>query len=115
MMASASRLVSPLLQRIGIARLPFRICLDHGPITVAEVGAARGFRGIVAIGSTANIASKMLSLANADQILIGQSVLDGLPVDWAIRAYGPIETGFRYNASSEPYYCYDYRGRWTTP
>jgi class 3 adenylate cyclase len=82
---------------------------------VAEVGAARGFRGIVAIGSTANIASKMLSLANADQILIGQSVLNGLPAEWAAHAYGPIDTGFRYTASGAPYHCYDYQGRWTTP
>ena len=114
MMAGAARLVDPLLERIGIARLPFRICLDHGPITVAEVGAARGFRGIVAIGATANIASKMLSLANADQVLIGQSVLNGLPADWAIHAHGPFETGFSYAPSGAPYHCYDYRGRWTT-
>lgn len=115
MTAAATRLVDPLLNRIGMERLPFRMCLDHGPITVAEVGAARRFRGIVAIGSTANIASKMLALAGADQILIGQGVLNGLPANWAAHAHGPIETGFSYTATGTPYYCYDYQGRWTTP
>lgn len=115
MTASAKRLVDPLLDVIGIERLPFRICLDYGPITVAEVGAARRFRGIVAIGSTANIASKMLALAKADQIFIGQSVLDGLPATWAPHVHGPYETGFTYSASGMPYYCYEYHGRWTAP
>jgi class 3 adenylate cyclase len=115
MTAASTRLIDPLLNRIGTGRLPFRICLDHGPITVAEVGAARGFRGIVAIGSTANIASKMLALAGTDKILIGQSVRDGLPANWAVHAHGPIETGFSYAATGTPYYCYDYQGRWTPP
>lgn len=112
MQATANRIVDPLTRGIGIGRLPFRICLDHGPITIAEVGAARGFRGIVAIGSTANIASKMLALAGEDTILIGDAVLNGLPVDWAVHAKEPRPTGFSYTASGVPYLCHRYDGRW---
>jgi class 3 adenylate cyclase len=101
-----------LTDSVGVGRLPFRICLDHGPITVAEVGAARSFRGIVAIGSTANIASKMLALAGEDTILIGRSVLDGLPPQWAAHVSDVQETGFSYTATGAPYPCYRYDGRW---
>jgi class 3 adenylate cyclase len=111
MLASASRLIDPLTRAVGVGRLPFRICLDHGPITVAEVGAARGFRGIVAIGSTANIASKMLALADEDTILIGEAVLHGLPPDWAVHATDPRPTGFSYTGGV-PYLWHRYDGRW---
>jgi adenylate cyclase len=115
MVATADRLVAPLLALMGVGPLPFRICLDHGPLTVAEVGATRGFRGIVAIGMTANIASKMLALAGEDTILIGQSVLEGLPSDWAVHVDNPQATNFIYSASGVPYLCHRYHGRWQTP
>lgn len=114
MVASAKRLADPLVSVLGLGRLPFRICLDHGPITVAEVGAAGGFRGILAIGMTANIASKMLSIAKADEILIGEAVRAGLPDGWQ-KFVGEVRpTGFNYTGSGAPYPSYIYDGRWTS-
>lgn len=113
MIASARRLADPLISALGLNRLPFRICLDHGRITVAEVGAAGGFRGIVAIGMTANIASKMLSIAKADELLIGEAVRAGLPDGWQQFVGEVRPTGFSYTGSGATYPSYIYNGRWT--
>lgn len=112
MFATVAGLIDPVMAALGSERFPFRICLDHGPITVAEVGVARGFRSIVAIGSTANIASKMLGIADADSIFIGKAVADGLPADWLQFVTDEKETGFEYTTSGAAYPCYRYIGRW---
>lgn len=112
MLATAERLIDPLAGRLELDRFPFRICLDHGPITVAEVGAPRGFRGIVAIGSTANIASKMLAIADEDSIFMGRAVVDGLPVEWLGYVGDEGMTGFHYAATGANYPCYRFTGRW---
>ena len=61
--AAADRVIDPQLWRLGLAPFPFRVCLDHGAITVAEIGAARRFQGIVSIDIAADIAAKMLAEA----------------------------------------------------
>lgn len=81
-MLAADRLLNPLLEQYLYAPFQFRICLNAGPITVAEVGKHRGFRSSVAIGTAANIASKMLSCCAAGQILIGERAVRRLPADW---------------------------------
>jgi class 3 adenylate cyclase len=91
--------------------------MDHGPITVAKVGVARGFNGIVAIGTTANIASKMLAVADQDTILIGTKMLEGIPAAWS-REFVKLkttETGWTYTANGAPYAFWVYTGRWKDP
>lgn len=115
MFSAANSLINPILQASNIERLAFRVCLDHGPITVAKVGAARGFNGILAIGTTANIASKMLDFADPDSILVGTQVLAGIPADWQRRfvRFKTQETGWMYRESGQPYAFWEYTGRWT--
>lgn len=110
-------IINPVLQQSGILPFNFRICIDHGPITVAKVGAVRGFNGIVAIGTPANIASKMLSYAEADTILLGTDVLAGLPAEWKNRfiRLKTLDTGWTYTLTGAPYAFWEYEGRWTEP
>lgn len=117
MFYAADNLINPKLKASGIPRLDFRICLDHGPVTVAKVGTARGFNGIVAIGTTANIASKMLSFAEPNSILIGTDVKEGLPVDWQVRwvTLKTVETGWVYRSTGFSYAFWSYIGRWKEP
>lgn len=91
--------------------------MDHGPITVAKVGAPRGFTGIVAIGATANIASKMLSFAEPGMLLLGEMVLAGLPQEWRdlFVKLKTRETGWSYTGSKLAYGFYEYQGRWKEP
>lgn len=116
-MFAAADLINPVLQRESILPLDFRICMDHGFITVAKVGAARRFNGIVAIGTTANIASKMLSVAKANTILLGDQMLGGLPAVW-LQNWVKLETqetGWLYQQSQSPYPFWRYIGRWKAP
>jgi adenylate cyclase len=114
MIKAADGLIAPVFQSYGLEPFKFRICLDHGPITVAEVGASKRFKGIVAIGATANIACKILALAEPNSILIGDMVRTGLPPDW-VEKYVRLrttETGWIYIGSGKPYPIYEYIGRW---
>lgn len=114
MFDAKDRLINPVLVASEIQPIDFRICMDHGPITVAHVGAARGFRGIVAIGATANVASKMLAVAGANSILLGTKFLEGLPQAWVDKwiALRTSETGWLFRETGQPYAFWEYRGRW---
>jgi class 3 adenylate cyclase len=116
MFAAASHLINPILEKSGIPVLNFRICMDRGFITVAKIGAARRFSGLVAVGTTANMASKMLSIAEANTILIGQKMLGGLPADWLVFTVPhPLDTGWYYRANGVAYRYWTYTGRWNIP
>jgi|Laugresu1bdmlbsd_1035121.scaffolds.fasta_scaffold03129_3 adenylate cyclase len=117
MFAAADNIINPLLVKSNIKPLKFRICMDHGFITVAKVGAARRFNGIVAVGTTANIASKMLSVAQPDTILVGDMMRQGLPQKW-VRTFAYVETvnsGWTYRQSNLAYPFWRYTGRWKVP
>lgn len=117
MFSAASAIVNPLIVQAGLVPLDFRVCLDHGPITVAQVGVARDFSGIVAIGTTANIASKMLAFADPNTILIGTKVYEGLPASWQSQyvTFKTADTGWFYTDNKVPYAFWLYHGRWTMP
>lgn len=117
MFSATETLINPVLLDSNIAPLEFRVCMDHGHITVAKVGAARRFNGIVAVGTTANIASKMLSVAKADTILLGDAMLPGLPPLW-VNQFVQLEsrdTGWTYRQSQAAYCFWRYTGRWRIP
>lgn len=117
MFYAADNFINPILKSSSLAPLDFRICMDHGPITVAKVGSARGFNGIVAIGTTANIASKMLSVADPNTILLGTKALVGLPESWQTTWARPktSDTGWFYRSDGAPYTYWTYIGRWLEP
>lgn len=117
MFSAADTLINPVLAKSNIPSLDFRVCMDHGHITVAKVGAARRFNGIVAVGTTANIASKMLSAAKANTILLGDAMLPGLPRQW-VEQFVELEsqdTGWTYRQPQTPYSFWRYTGRWRIP
>lgn len=117
MVSAADRLINPILVRSGIPIIEFRVCLDSGPLTIAKVGAARGFNGIVAIGTTANIASKMLASAGPGMILIGARLAAKLPELWRVQytELHSLETGWTYRGTGDPYPFWRYIGRWNDP
>lgn len=117
MFSAADRLINPVLRSSSVPELEFRICLDSGPLTVAKVGAARGFNGIVAIGTIANVTSKMLGSAGSNTILIGSMMLAGIPAGWRNKfvRIQSTDTGWEYRSSGEPYAFWRYDGRWKDP
>ena len=116
MMAANEYLINPILQRTGIKEINFRVCIDYGTVTIARLGAAKRFNAIVAIGTTANVASKMLSAAKAGDILIGSSAKGELPQLWQQNwtEIHTIDTGWVYRVSGLQYMFYKYTGRWSS-
>ena len=114
MMTVRDHLISPILNAIGIAPFSFRVSIDYGMVTVANLGVARGFNSYVAIGTTANFASKMLKNAGEQEIVIGQSARNQLPFDWQINytQLHPQPSGWFYRPTGLPYFLYKYIGRW---
>ena len=115
--ATVNWLINPVILNSSLPKIDFRICIDHGFVTIADVGAAKRFRGIVAIGTTANVACKMLKFAEANQILIGDQMLVGLPQAWREKyvRLKSSETGWVYRQTGAPYHFWEYTGRWQLP
>lgn len=94
----------------------FRVAIDYGPITVAQIGAPKLFGSIVAIGITANIASKMLRFAKANQIVIGEEVALELSDAWlGFCKQVEVSTGFVYLSTQQNYSFYLFDALWKEP
>jgi adenylate cyclase len=117
MLDTNTSLLAPVLASANYAPIQFRVSVDHGPITVGRLGAARRFNAIVAVGIAANIVSKMLSSAQAGEIVIGDSVRNRLPVYWQSSWTHVIDdpTGWVYRMTGLRYPFYRYTGCWTQP
>ncbi len=109
-------ILTPYLTQNGFGGVRFRIGIDYGKVTIGRVGIPGGMNSFVAIGTTANIACKLLNVAEPGEIIIGQNVKDHLPVLWhQFCNFLPRTTGFSYVINNSPYWAYKYTGRWKTP
>lgn len=116
MMYVSRQVVNPILRASSVQEIQFRVGVDYGAVTIAEVGAAQRFHGLVAIGTRANVACKMLDVAKADEIIIGESVVRQLPTAWAQwYELALVATGWTYRHTGLPYCFYRYTGRWSRP
>ena len=113
MFHGAAKFINPILSATPVLPLTFRICIDHGQVTVARVGAAQRFNNIVAVGSTANIASKMLNFAKDDQLWLGENMISGLPQSWLPHVeLRQEDTGWTFAETGQPYRFWEFTGRW---
>lgn len=107
MFSTHKRFISSMLSNLGASSFDFRICIDYGWVTIANIGAARRFGAFVAIGLTANRASKMLNLAQPNEILIGENVRSILPQSWvthcSLKAREVCNTAYKVHI---------FKGRW---
>ena len=115
MMAANDFLIRPILRATPTKEIDFRVTIDYGAVTIAKLGAARRFNSVAAIGATANVASKMLNIAKAGEILLGQLAKAQLPLQWQTQftEFLPISSGWVYRNTQTPYPLYRYIGRWT--
>jgi adenylate cyclase len=112
-------ILGPFLESKKIARLKFRIGIDVGPVTLARVGVKSSdseYSSIVAIGTTANVACKLMNLIPDGGICLGQYAYDGLPNNWASRCTKSDKpTTFIYVATQQPYPAWVMNYRLTEP
>jgi class 3 adenylate cyclase len=109
-------LMTPWFQKQGIQPVRFRVGIDAGPATIARVGLRGTESSIVAIGTTANIACKLMNLIPAGGICIGHFVYENLPDNWN-QACKQCEqdTGFVYRINQNPYRAWELNHRLTRP
>lgn len=96
-------LINPWLKSEGYREINFRVGIDYGPVTIAKVGLPNT-NSFVAIGSSANIANRLMRLIPYGGIAIGNEVYKVLNPTWQLTA-SPLEpkTGFVYVATQQPY------------
>jgi len=106
--------INPIIQQAGVSPIQFRIGIDHGTVTIAEVGAARRFHSMVAIGTTANVASKILDVTGPNELVIGDQVRVNLPTSWQTQftQIHILQSGWVYKKSGHYYPFHKYTGRW---
>ncbi|WP_159065536.1 adenylate/guanylate cyclase domain-containing protein [Xanthomonas euvesicatoria] len=112
MFKAAQSVINGILEARGIKPFDFRICIDSGTVTIARLGAARRFNDIVAIGTVANLACKMLNIAQGGQLMIGNNVARELPTQWhEFLTPSTYETGYIYQRTGIAYSYWYYTGR----
>ena len=110
---TTANVIGPMLAAKGLGGVQFRIGIDFGPVTIARVGPARLFNSNVAIGSTANIANRILSKAQPGEVWLGEMVVNELADNWkALTELILVQTGFVYQNNQAPYPYYRYNGVW---
>ncbi len=99
-------ILGPLMDSYRVPRLKFRVGIDVGPVTLARVGiksADSDYSSVVAIGTIANLACKLMKLIPDGGICVGQNAYAQLPNNWASRCAKASPTGFVYVESQQPY------------
>jgi class 3 adenylate cyclase len=111
------QILGPYMDSRGIPRLKFRIGIDVGPVTLARVGVrSEDYNSLVAIGTIANVACKLMNLIPDGGICVGELAYKNLPTNWSSRCT-KIEksTGFVYKATQSPYPAWVVNHRLTEP
>jgi adenylate cyclase len=112
-------ILGPYLESRGLPRLQFRIGIDVGPVTIGRVGVKssdRDYNSLVAIGTTANVACKIMKLIPSGGICVGQYAFENLPENWASRCTECAEpTTFIIVQSQQPYRAWKLNHRLSQP
>lgn len=117
MFAANEKLILPILKASDIAPIEFRVSIEHGPVTIARIGAPRRFSSNAAIGNAANFASKMLSHIKPNNVGLGHAAKARLPTAWQTDycVLADVVTNWTFTSNSAPYPLYIYNGRWVLP
>lgn len=109
-------LVSPWLEKQGTPAIKFRTGIDYGPVTIARVGIQGEKSSRVAVGTTANIANKLMNRIPDGGVCIGNEVWKALPHNWASTCQESNEnSGFVYVLSQLNYKAWILNHRLSPP
>lgn len=116
MKTATANLINPVCVSKSLPPIEFRSSIDFGDITVAQIGAPRRFNSMVAIGATANLASKVMKFAGAGQIIVGEFAAILAPSDWQ-RYFSLVETNSGWvvggtPSTKRPYKLYMFNCYW---
>ena len=110
------QLMTPWFREHGIEPIRFRIGIDVGPVTIARVGLKGQLSSLVAIGTTANLACKLMNLIPQGGICVGTRAYESLPYRWNSTCRKlDAPTGFVYSLTSQPYSAWELQHRLVIP
>ena len=112
----AEYMINPILVRMRIKPISFRIGIDQGYVMIARIGVPN-MNTLTAVGATPNIACRLLNLAGPNETYIGNDVFLNLPKGWRYfcnQIYGK-STRYIYTYSGLRYPIWEYIGRWGKP
>jgi class 3 adenylate cyclase len=106
------QVLSPRLKSIGLPEIKFRVGIEAGLVTVANVGVRGPHHSIVAIGTTPNVACKLMSLVQNGGIVLGHYTRCLLPYDWQEKtaSIGPLP-GYVIKGTATPYPAWELKYR----
>ncbi len=110
------QIISPWLTGQNVQPITFRVGIDHGPVTVARVGIRGEKSSRVAIGTTANIACKLMNRIPNGGICIGNNVYQSLPHNWTQSCRQCDQpSGFVYIVNNAAYVAWELNQRLNPP
>jgi class 3 adenylate cyclase len=110
------QLISPWLIKQNIQPVKFRVGIDYGPVTIARVGIHGEKSSLVAIGTAANIANKLMNRIPDGGICIGDEVRNNLPNNWGSTCRQCDQpSGFVYVKNKSPYLAWELNHRLSPP
>ncbi|MCY7382194.1 MAG: adenylate/guanylate cyclase domain-containing protein [Microcoleus sp. CAN_BIN18] len=80
----------PVIIGVEEVKVSCQIGLCLGPVFAAEVGKPRGRREFNILGNTVNTAARLMSKAEENQILIGQTVFESIGLQFNCEALGAV-------------------------
>lgn len=110
-----NKILTPSKMYGDLLPVRFRIGIDYGPVTICNIG-IKNNNSLTAIGSTANIACRLLEFGEEGQIIIGDDVKKYLSPRrqsycWVLDK----DSGFIRIVNNEKYPIYSYLGSWIDP
>jgi adenylate cyclase len=110
------RLITPWFEQQSVKPVSFRVGIDYGPVTIARVGIHGQKSSLVAIGTAANIANKLMNRIPNGGICIGEEVRANLPNNWGGTCRQCDQpSGFVYVKSGLPYLAWELNHRLSPP
>src|ERR1035438_3674084 len=110
------QLISPWLLKQNIQPVKFRVGIDYGPVTIARVGIHGEKSSLVAIGTAANIANKLMNRIPDGGVCIGDEVRNNLPNNWGTACRQCDQpSGFVYVKNQAPYLAWELNHRLSPP
>jgi class 3 adenylate cyclase len=109
--------ITPKFTALGLPHISFRVGIEAGEVIVANVGVKGDHHSIVAVGNTANVACKMMSLIEHGGIVIGHHTLSLLPYGWSTHTKQVgVLPNFNTGDGKTPYpvWSFDYRAQNTS-
>jgi class 3 adenylate cyclase len=106
------QVISPRLKAHGLPEVKFRVGIETGLVTIANVGVRGDHHSLVAVGNVPNIACKLMKLIPEGGIVLGNAARDFLSDAWKreTASIAPLD-GYVMHETNIPYPAWELKYR----